>query len=50
MLEYYIEQSPTSNPGHHADLFAELPTDLPGIAQVVQGLVYHYMAGPYLYG
>lgn len=50
MYEYYIEQSPTSNPGVYADLFSGLPTDLPGIAQVVQGLVYHYMAGPYMYG
>jgi len=50
MAEYYVEQSATSDPKEYNYLFDNLPTDLAGIAQVTQGLVYHYMAGPYIYG
>ncbi len=44
--EYYIGQSPTSDPGQYVYLFDNLPTDLAGIAKVTQGLVYHYFWEP----
>lgn len=50
MADYYIAQSATSDPKQYSYLFDKLPTDLAGIAQVAQGLIYHYMAGPYIYG
>lgn len=50
MANYYRAQSATSDPKQYAYLFDGLPTDLAGIAQVTQGLIYHYMAGPYIYG
>ena len=50
MFNDYTLQSPTTDPGELGSLFADLPTDLAGIAQVAQGLIYHYMAGPYIYG
>ena len=50
MSDYYIAQSPTSDPGCYDYLFNGLPTDLLGIAQVTQGLVYHYFADQYQLG
>ncbi len=50
MSDYYIAQSPTSDPGRYGDLFNSLSPDLMGIAQVTQGLVYHYFADQYQYG
>lgn len=50
MPEYYISQSPTSDPGPLGHLFDELPRDLLGIARVTQGLIYHYFADQYQYG
>lgn len=50
MSDYYKGQSPTSDPGAYGYLFDQLPTDLAGIAQVTQGLVYHYFADQYQYG
>ncbi len=50
MSNYYITQSPTSNPGEYSYLFDDLPTDLAGIARVTQGLVYHYFADQYTLG
>jgi hypothetical protein len=47
---FYTRQSVASDPGTHAALFAELPSDIAGIAQVTQGLIYHYMAGPRIFG
>lgn len=50
MPDFYKPQSPTSDPGEYAYLFDDLPTDLLGIAQVTQGLIYHYMADQHTYG
>ncbi len=50
MPDFYRTQSPTSDPGQYAHLFDDLPTDLAGIAQVTQGLIYHYMADQHSYG
>lgn len=50
MSDYYATQSPTSDPGDYAHLFDDLPTDLLGIAQVTQGLIYHYFADQYTLG
>ncbi|MCB0183552.1 MAG: transglutaminase domain-containing protein, partial [Caldilineaceae bacterium] len=50
MLNDYTTQSPTSDPGAYAYLFDDLPTDLLGIAQVTQGLIYHYFADQYTLG
>lgn len=50
MADFYMAQSATSDPKQYSYLLDKLPTDFAGIAQVVQGLIYHYMAGPYLYG
>lgn len=50
MSDYYIAQSPTSDPGSHSALFDGLPTDLLGISKVTQGLVYHYVADQKTFG
>ena len=50
MDEYYVAQSPTTDPGEYGDLLADLPSDLAAIAEVTQGLIYHYMAGRAFYG
>jgi hypothetical protein len=50
MSDYYIAHSPTSDPGPYSYLLADLPTDLASIAQITQGLVYHYFADQYQYG
>lgn len=47
---YYISQSRTSDPGKYGYLLDDLPTDLAGISQVTEGLIYHYFAGQRLYG
>src|SRR4051794_26386974 len=38
---FYSTQSPITDPGDHADLFRELPHDLPALCHIVQGLVIH---------
>ncbi len=50
MQDFYATQSPVSDPGAYAHLLDNLPHDIAGVAQVVQGLVYHYMAGQYVFG
>jgi hypothetical protein len=40
-LAYYTLQGPISDPGEYAVLLAGLPTDLPGLCRVVQGLLVH---------
>jgi hypothetical protein len=50
MPDFYIAQSPTSNPGNYAYLFDDLPADLADIARITQGLVYHYFADQHFYG
>lgn len=47
---FYQSQSATSDPGPYAYLFDGLPTDMAGIAEVVQGLVYHYFGDEAQYG
>src|SRR5579864_4194003 len=48
--EFYATHSINSNPGKYAPLLENVPTDFPGVSRVVQGLIYHYMAGQYIYG
>jgi hypothetical protein len=48
--DFYTTHSFVTEPGPYAHLFNELPTDLAGIAQVTQGLVYHYAADQYRLG
>ena len=48
--KYYIDQSPTTDPGAYTYLLDGLPTDLAGIVCVTQGLFYHYMADQHTYG
>jgi len=40
-LDYYAAHSPITNPGDYAALFEDLPTTLPELCQVVQGLMIH---------
>jgi hypothetical protein len=49
MPDYYSSHSPTSDPSQYSCLLVDLPTDLAGIAQVTQGLVYHYFADQHVY-
>ena len=44
-LDYYARQSPLTDPGRYAGLFAGLPHTIAGLCQVVQGLLIHYMGG-----
>jgi hypothetical protein len=46
----YSTQSAISDPGRHAALLDGLPTDPAVLVQVVQGLVYHYVAGRFFFG
>jgi hypothetical protein len=48
--EYYTTHSRISTPGPYAFLFDDVPHDLAGIARVTQGLVYHFAAGPAIFG
>lgn len=50
MPDHYTSQSRTSDPGKYGSLLDDLPTDLTGISQVTEGLIYHYFAGQRLYG
>jgi hypothetical protein len=49
-LAVYRVQSAVTDPGQHADLFAALPADLPGLARVAGGLVVHYFADKWVLG
>jgi hypothetical protein len=40
-LNFYRQHSPSTDPGAHADLLRDLPTDLPGLHQVVQNILIH---------
>lgn len=44
ILKYYATHSPFSHPGRWGLLLAELPSDIPGLCQAIQGLVVHYRA------
>ncbi len=49
-LDFYARPSFMTTPGLYADLFAELPQDIPALCGVVQGLLIHqYWAGAYGY-
>ncbi|HEX2623010.1 MAG TPA: transglutaminase domain-containing protein [Phototrophicaceae bacterium] len=49
-VRYYGTQSHISDPGSMAYLYDSLPDDIPGLCRVAQGLIYHYMAGQWIYG
>jgi len=49
-LKFYAAHSPFSDPGKYAYLLEALPGDFAAVSRIVQGLVYHYMAGPYIHG
>jgi hypothetical protein len=40
-LEYYTRPGFMTDPGEHADLLEDLPTGIPALCQVVQGLLLH---------
>jgi hypothetical protein len=40
-LDFYTQQGQISDPGPHAHRFDALPTDLPGMVQVIQGVMLH---------
>lgn len=40
-LGYYAHPGPMTNPGEHTNLFDGLPTNIPALCQVVQGLLLH---------
>ena len=44
-LAYYATQSPITDPGEHARLFADLPSTVDGRCRVVHGVTIHYMEG-----
>jgi hypothetical protein len=50
MLDYYASHGPITDPGAEAAAFDGLPADLPALARIVQGLVFHYMADAPLFG
>jgi len=43
-LAYYTSQSPITDPGEYAGLFADLPRDIASLCRVVRGLIIHYFA------
>ncbi|HEX4787123.1 MAG TPA: transglutaminase-like domain-containing protein [Actinospica sp.] len=44
--EFYLTQSPTSDPGPFAELYRELPDSPAELARVVRGLMIHRLEGP----
>ncbi len=47
-LDFYARQGQISDPGPYANRFDDLPTDLPAIIQVIQGVMLHlHWAGRY---
>ncbi len=47
-LEYYARQGMMTDPQTHAGMFESLPTDIPALCQVVQGVLIHvFWAGSY---
>ncbi|MFN2271271.1 MAG: hypothetical protein ACK2US_10570, partial [Anaerolineae bacterium] len=40
-LEYYAQHSIMTDPREHGDMLADLPTDVPGLVHVVQGVLIH---------
>lgn len=40
-LSYYAQHGPMTDPSNNADLFTELPNDIPSLCAIVQGLLIH---------
>ena len=40
-LDYYASQSPITDPGQYIELFEALPSDIPALCEVVQGILMH---------
>ena len=40
-LDYYVCQTPITDPGEYAELFEGLPTEVPTLRRVVQGILIH---------
>lgn len=49
-LAYYAGHGPVTDPGAAAGWLAGLPADVPALARVVRGLVFHYFADEAIYG
>jgi len=49
-LEYYAHHGKITNPGQYAELVEGLPTEIPAICQIVQGLLMHFGFAHPLYG
>jgi hypothetical protein len=45
LLDYYIPQSPITDPDEHANLFISLPCDIAALCKVIQGLLLHETDG-----
>ncbi len=46
ILSFYTQHSPLTDPGQHANLYDDLPDDIPSLVKVVQGLLippYHHI-------
>ena len=41
LLNYYTQSGPMTDPQDQARLFADLPTDIPSLVKVVQGVIIH---------
>ena len=50
VLEYYVNHSSLSTPGHHAVLLDAVPADPAGIARTVQGLLIYEHVADHFYG
>ena len=48
--EYYASHGPITDPGPEAAAFAGLPADVPALARIVRGLIFHYMADEAILG
>lgn len=46
----FATHSTITNPGRFADLLTPLPTSPGEVSEVVQGLIYHYIAGKFFFG
>ncbi len=47
-LTYFAQYGKMTNPGPYADLYSNLPSDVPSLVRVVQGLIVHiFWAGSY---
>ena len=49
-LDYYACHGQITNPGAYASLLEDLPVDIPGLCQVVQGLLMHFGFAKVIYG